>query len=161
MQWRHSWFTHISPTLLFVDFIPWRYLFNIINGAGPSFWADKRRRTAFERARRRVSYEIIRPDENRQYFRLHLLSTLADDSDQKRSCCSRWFGRMGPGSMRTSMIAIAITAIGGGNILPCYATCRRSRAPLRMQGLRSDPGIGHAGPGVHGRAVELQNAYQG
>ena len=35
-------------------------------------------------------------------------------NDPQRRCLSRWFGRMSPGSVRGSMLALSATAIGGG-----------------------------------------------
>ncbi len=45
----------------------------------------------------------------------HLPSTI-DLFDEERGCLSRWFGKMEPGSVRGSMLALAVTAIGGGTL---------------------------------------------
>ena len=36
------------------------------------------------------------------------------DPEKTRTCFSRWFGKMTPGSMRGSVLALATAAIGGG-----------------------------------------------
>jgi len=37
--------------------------------------------------------------------------------NEERGCFSRWFGKMEPGSVRGSMLALAVTAIGGGILI--------------------------------------------
>ena len=36
------------------------------------------------------------------------------DYDKERTCISRWFGKMEPGSLRGSILALSVSAIGGG-----------------------------------------------
>ena len=36
--------------------------------------------------------------------------------EKARTCLSRWFGKMGPGSMRSSTLSLAVSAVGGGKV---------------------------------------------
>lgn len=54
---------------------------------------------------------------------------LSFTNEYPRACLSRWCGKMGPGSVRGSMLALTATAIGGG-VLSLPYVCQLSGAIL-------------------------------
>jgi len=54
-----------------------------------------------------------------QLFQVFYQNGIEKDSQEKkeRTCFSRWFGKMEASSVRGSMLALTVTAIGGGILI--------------------------------------------
>eukprot|EP00830_Metopus_es_P018069 TRINITY_DN6165_c0_g1_i2.p1 TRINITY_DN6165_c0_g1~~TRINITY_DN6165_c0_g1_i2.p1 ORF type:complete len:478 (+),score=37.77 TRINITY_DN6165_c0_g1_i2:58-1434(+) len=58
--------------------------------------------------------DYTRPEAEKEMSSILALQRFAVVIDDNRGCLSRWFGKMEPQSVRASMLALAVTAIGGG-----------------------------------------------